>query len=74
MELKAAVEEFAVLYQPPVNEAIFELNGYLRNPTSGVSGRSFQIVLSLLAALVLLTALLGRRGTRLLVDEGLLPA
>jgi predicted negative regulator of RcsB-dependent stress response len=42
----AAIER----YQPPVVNALFEANGYLRNPTSGDSRRRFQIYLSLLAS------------------------
>jgi tetratricopeptide repeat protein len=49
-QIQPAVEEFAGFYQVPVTNSLFELNGYLRNPTSGVSGREFQIVLSLMAA------------------------
>ncbi len=49
-KIQPAIEEFAGIYHGPVSESLFELNGYLRNPTSGVAGRAFQIVLSLLAA------------------------
>ena len=37
-------------YQEPVINTLFEANGYLRNPTSGYTGRQFQIYLDLLAA------------------------
>ena len=37
-------------YQEPVINTLLEVNGYLRNPTSGDSGRQFQIYMSLLAA------------------------
>lgn len=37
-------------YQPQVTDAILKANSYLRNPTSGTSRRSFQIVLDLLGA------------------------
>lgn len=35
-------------YHGPVSQAVLESNGYLRNPTSGSSGRRFQIYLDLL--------------------------
>lgn len=35
-------------YHGPVSQAVLESNGYLRNPTSGASGRRFQIYLDLL--------------------------
>lgn len=37
-------------YHEPVSRAVLEINAYLRNPTSGVSGRRFMVILSLLAA------------------------
>lgn len=37
-------------YQDPVVNALLEANAYLRNPTSGDTGRGFQIYLSLLAS------------------------
>jgi predicted negative regulator of RcsB-dependent stress response len=37
-------------YQSAVINQLFECNGYLRNPTSGYTGRRFQIYLDLLAA------------------------
>jgi hypothetical protein len=37
-------------YHGPVSNSVLEINAYLRNPTSGVSGRRFMVVLSLLAA------------------------
>lgn len=37
-------------YQPQVVDTILKSNAYLRNPTSGVTQRSFQIVLDLLGA------------------------
>lgn len=36
-------------YHQPVTEAIFEANTYLRNPTSGLRGRRFQVFVELLA-------------------------
>ena len=42
----AAIQE----YQEPVINALFEANGYLRNPTSGDTGRQFRVYLDLLAA------------------------
>ncbi len=49
-QIQPAVEEFAARHQRQVIQSLFELNGYLRNPTSGVAGRSFQIVICLLGA------------------------
>lgn len=37
-------------YHEPVTKAIFEANMYLRNPTSGMAGRRFQIIIDLLGA------------------------
>jgi len=36
-------------YHQPVTEALLEANAYLRNPTSGLRGRRFQIFIELLA-------------------------
>jgi tetratricopeptide (TPR) repeat protein len=36
-------------YHGPVTKALLEVNGYLRNPTSGYLGRRFQIYIDLLA-------------------------
>lgn len=36
-------------YHEPVSRALLEVNGYLRNPTSGYMGRRFQIFIDLLA-------------------------
>jgi tetratricopeptide (TPR) repeat protein len=36
-------------YHAPVTKALLEVNGYLRNPTSGYLGRRFQIYIDLLA-------------------------
>ncbi|MCP5114941.1 MAG: hypothetical protein GY953_29265, partial [bacterium] len=47
-QAQPAFEQAIADYHRPVAEAVFELNGYLRNPTSGVSGRRFSVVLSLL--------------------------
>lgn len=43
-------DEVIARYHEPVTRALLELNVYLRNPTSGVSGRTFMVVISLLAA------------------------
>lgn len=37
-------------YQGPVIQAVFDANAYLRNPTSGLRGRRFQIFIDLLGA------------------------
>lgn len=42
-------EQIIAQYHQPVTEAIFEANSYLRNPTSGLRGRRFQIFIELLA-------------------------
>ncbi|MCP5117870.1 MAG: hypothetical protein GY953_44185, partial [bacterium] len=47
-QAQPAFEKAITEYHRPVAEAVFELNGYLRNPTSGVSGRRFAVVVSLL--------------------------
>jgi tetratricopeptide (TPR) repeat protein len=36
-------------YHEPVSRALLEVNGYLRNPTSGYMGRRFQVFVDLLA-------------------------
>ena len=45
-----AFERALERYHPPVSRAILEVNAYLRNPTTGYLGRSFQIFLDLLGA------------------------
>ena len=42
-------EQVIASYHQPVTEAILEANVYLRNPTSGLRGRRFQIFVELLA-------------------------
>jgi tetratricopeptide (TPR) repeat protein len=42
-------EQVISQYHQPVTEAILEANAYLRNPTSGLRGRRFQIFIELLA-------------------------
>jgi len=42
-------EQVIAQYHQPVTEAILEANSYLRNPTSGLRGRRFQIFVELLA-------------------------
>lgn len=42
-------EQVIAQYHEPVTQAIFEANVYLRNPTSGLRGRRFQIFVELLA-------------------------
>lgn len=48
-QAQPAFEQVIEQYHGPTAAAIYELNGYLRNPTSGISGRRFSIVVSLLA-------------------------
>src|SRR5712692_7082124 len=45
-----ACERALERYHEPVSRAILEVNAYLRNPTAGYLGRSFQIYLDLLGA------------------------
>lgn len=45
-----AFEQEIERYHAPVSKAIFDANMYLRNPTSGIAGRRFQIIIDLLAA------------------------
>ena len=45
-----AFERELEIYHRPVSRAILEVNAYLRNPTAGYLGRSFQIYLDLLGA------------------------
>lgn len=45
-----AYEQAIAQYHGPVTEAILQANLYLRNPTSGISGRRFQIFVDLLGA------------------------
>jgi tetratricopeptide (TPR) repeat protein len=45
-----AYEKVLEQYHAPVSQAILEANLYLRNPTSGMSGRRFQIYADLLGA------------------------
>ena len=49
-KVQPAYEEMIIRYHEPAARTLFELNGYLRNPTSGVFGQKFQIYVSLLAA------------------------
>ncbi len=49
-EVEPQFEPLLEKYQPQVADTILKSNAYLRNPTSGVSQRSFQIVLDLLGA------------------------
>lgn len=47
-EVQPAWERALASYQEPVTKALFEVNGYLRNPTSGFLGRRFGVYLDLL--------------------------
>lgn len=42
-----AYEQALTFYHAPITKAIFEANGYLRNPTSGYLGRRFQVFVEL---------------------------
>jgi tetratricopeptide (TPR) repeat protein len=45
-----AYEEVIAKYHAPVSQAILDANLYMRNPTSGVRGRRFQVYVDLLGA------------------------
>lgn len=45
-----AFDEAIAKYHAPVTETVFQANMYMRNPTSGVSGRRFQVLIDLLGA------------------------
>ncbi len=47
--VQPAYDEVLEKYHEPVSQAILQVNGYLRNATSGYLGRRFQIYLELLA-------------------------
>lgn len=47
---QAAFEQAIETYHEPVAAAVLQVNGYLRNETSGMTGRYFQIFVDLLAA------------------------
>jgi tetratricopeptide (TPR) repeat protein len=47
-QAQPAIEEVLAGYQEPFIQTIREVNGYLRNPTSGYVGRRFQIFVELL--------------------------
>jgi tetratricopeptide (TPR) repeat protein len=45
---QGAIEKELERYHEPVSKAVFEVHGYLRNPTSGLAGHHFQVFLDLL--------------------------
>jgi tetratricopeptide (TPR) repeat protein len=45
-----AIEQYVAFYHGPVSQAILQVNGYLRQMTSGFQGAHFQIYVELLAA------------------------
>lgn len=47
---QTAFDKAIAQYHEPVTRAVMEVNGYLRNPTSGYLGRRFQIYVDLLGA------------------------
>jgi tetratricopeptide (TPR) repeat protein len=49
-QAQPAFERALERYHAPVSRAILEANAYLRNPTAGYLGRSFQVYLDLLGA------------------------
>jgi tetratricopeptide (TPR) repeat protein len=44
-----AIDSYLRRYHQPVTDAVMQVNGYLRQPTSGFRGRRFQIFIELLA-------------------------
>jgi tetratricopeptide (TPR) repeat protein len=50
MRAQPAYEQMIAAYHAGVTQALFEANAYLRNPTSGFTGRHFQIYVDLLGA------------------------
>jgi TolA-binding protein len=49
-QVQPAYDQAIARYHEPVSQALLEVNGYLRNVTSGYMGRHFQIYLDLLGA------------------------
>src|SRR5580658_6381526 len=49
-QVRPAYDQTIAAYHPGVTKALFETNGYLRNPTSGYRGRRFQIYVDLMGA------------------------
>src|SRR5215831_1034334 len=45
-----AIEQYVSFYHGPVSKAILQVNGYLRQMTSGFQGSHFQVYVELLAA------------------------
>lgn len=50
LQAQGAYQEMIGAYHAGVTQALFEANAYLRNPTSGFTGRRFQIFIDLLGA------------------------
>ena len=47
-QAQPAIERTLASYQPAVVQTLSQVNGYLRNPTSGYAGRRFSIIVELL--------------------------
>jgi tetratricopeptide (TPR) repeat protein len=47
-QAQPAIERVLASYQPAVVQTLGQVNGYLRNPTSGYAGRRFSIIVELL--------------------------
>lgn len=47
---QAAIEQYIAKYHEPVTNAVLQVNGYLRQMTSGFKGRRFQVLIELQAA------------------------
>jgi tetratricopeptide (TPR) repeat protein len=44
-----AIDQYIARYHEPISDAVLKVNAYLRQPTSGLSGRRFQVFIELLA-------------------------
>ena len=45
-KVQPQLEALISQYHGPVSNSLLQINAYLRNPTSGVAGRRFMVVLS----------------------------
>lgn len=49
-EAQPAIDQVIEAYHPGISQALLQVNAYLRNPTSGLTGSRFQVYVDLLAA------------------------
>jgi tetratricopeptide (TPR) repeat protein len=47
---QSSIDRYCGIYHGPVSEAVLQVNSFLRQPTSGVRGSHFQVLIELLAA------------------------